>query len=171
VLASAGTDPVLNIRYAVKLKGDSVDDRARAPAPTEEPGTVKVAKIAIAVILVGGVYVAATQMLDPITGVLRGVAASTSPTPVPSGAQPRNALCAAVAKAEAVVESPATEEVVKTAGEGVFRAASKYLTGPSAASPQLIGDMIRYTSDLDAGTTKAWKRDLKVLVRDCRPLT
>jgi hypothetical protein len=68
-----------------------------------------------------------------------------------------------------VISSPATSERVrKTAGGWVYDAASKYVTGSSAASPQLIGDMVRYTSDFIAGTTKAWRRDLKVLVRDCR---
>jgi hypothetical protein len=130
---------------------------------------VKLAKIGIALVILVGVYVVATRALNPVIGALSGAPVSTSPTPMPSEAQPRNVLCAAVAGAEAVMGDPATSERVRTsAGERVYDAASTYVGGPSAASPQLIGDMLRYTSDFTAGSTKAWRRDLKVLVRDCR---
>jgi hypothetical protein len=132
-----------------------------------EPVTVKLAKIGIALVVLVGVYVVATR--NPIIGALSGAPVSTSPTPMPSEAQPRNVLCAAVAGAEAVIGDPATSERARTsAGEKVYDAASTYVAGPSAASPQLIGDMLRYTSDFTTGSTKAWRRDLKLLVRDCR---
>lgn len=133
---------------------------------------MRLARIVVALIVGAGIFIAATQIVKPITGALSGASAVSSPTSGISETHLREDLCEAVVRAHQVVTSPsASEEDTKTAARAAYDAASKYVTSPAGAPSQLIGDMLRFTSDYHVGTAKAWKRDLKALLHSCRTAT